>query len=461
MGEKKITITQTTVVYGILALIFGYFCAALYFDTIFCANTTINGIDVSFKSVSEVQRMLEAGQEPYVLELQTIDGITERISGASFVFTYSFENVQNLKAEQMGWTWLPKLFTQTDYSFEPTWSFDTEKLTAQIGRLYCMNRKMTAPVNASLTIDANTFKLVEEKSGNTLKTEKMQEVLVNAVDSCEASVDLVTAQCYETPEITLASEEITKVLEEVDALCEAEITYDFRGEKEVIGLEQIRSWVRRDENGKLYVSWNAAHNYLKKLAEKYDTIYSHRQFKNSWGDMITLEPGNYGWEMATYTETNQIMEDIANHRTVMREPVYNMTPYDYLKPDSPDDIGDTYVEIDLSSQHMWYYLDGKLFLETPITSGTLYAGMGTPAGVYYIYNRLQNTILVGDNYRTRVNYWMQVNGGIGIHDSLWRTRYGGTEYLYDGSHGCINTPYWAVESLFWNVNVGTPVVLYY
>jgi lipoprotein-anchoring transpeptidase ErfK/SrfK len=109
----------------------------------------------------------------------------------------------------------------------------------------------------------------------------------------------------------------------------------------------------------------------------------------------------------------------------------------------------------------WYYLDGELFLETPITSGTMYNGWGTPAGVYFIYNRLQNVTLVGDDYRTPVNYWMQVNGGIGIHDSLWRYAYGGTEYLYNGSHGCINTPYNAVESLFWNIEVGVPVVIYY
>lgn len=460
MGEKKFTVTPAMIVSSLLALFVGYFCIAFYFDTVFCANTTINGIDVSFKKVSEVQKLFEGKQEPYVLEVRTIDGMSERVSGASFELCYSFDGIRELKEQQMGWMWFPKLFLHTAYDFEPKWTFNEAKLEAQIGRLYCMNRKMTAPENASLTIDENTFKLVEEKMGNTLKTDKVIETLLKAVSLGERKIDLVSADCYEKPEITLASEEISKVLDTVDALCDAEITYDFRGEKEVIGLETIRSWVRRDESGKLYVSWNAANAYLCKLAEKYDTINAHRKFKNSWGDTITLEPGNYGWEMATYIETNQIIDDVANHCTVTREPAYSMTPYNGLKPDSPDDIGDTYVEIDLSSQHMWYYLDGKLFLETPITSGTLYKGLGTPAGVYYINSRKQNTVLVGEDYRTPVNYWMQVNGGIGIHDSLWRTRYGGTEYLYDGSHGCINTPYWAVESLFWNVTVGTPVIFY-
>lgn len=459
MDGKKIAAMTAGSVFCFLMIC--YFGIAFYFDHVFCANTYINGVDVSMKDALEVQKMFEDKQEPYVLKVTTIDGMTEKISGTSIGFTYCFDGISELKKGEMGWMWPFKLFTRTAYTFEPTWEFDTERLEALVCRLHCMTQKMTAPSNASLTIDANSFKLVEEVWGNTLKAAKVQRALAESIHAGDCEIDLKAADCYEKPTVTVESKEIQDVLKKVDALCDAEITYDFRGEKEVIGLEQIRQWVRRGRDGELYVSWDAANSYLRKLAEKYDTIYSYRKFKNSWGNVITLQPGNYGWQMATYTETNQILDDIANHKVVTREPVYNMTPYDYLNPDSPDDIGNTYVEIDLSSQHMWYYLNGQLFLETPITSGTMYTGMGTPAGVYYIYNRLQNVTLVGDDYRTPVNFWMQVNGGIGIHDSLWRSRYGGTEYLRDGSHGCINTPYWAVESLFWNVTVGTPVILYY
>ena len=119
------------------------------------------------------------------------------------------------------------------------------------------------------------------------------------------------------------------------------------------------------------------------------------------------------------------------------------------------------MEIDLSGQYIWYYKNGEVLVSTPITSGTMNTGHGTPSGVYFINCRSQNTILVGEDYRTPVNFWMQVVGGVGIHDSLWRSVYGGTEYLNAGSHGCINTPYDAVSSIFWNIEVGTPVIMYY
>lgn len=459
MERKKIGIT---IAGSILSLLFiCYFGIAFYFDQVFCPNTSINGMDVSMQKVSDVVAAMEDSQKVYQLRVVSIDGKMEIISGTSIDHTYHYDGIWDLKKSEMGWQWPVKLFARTEYSFEPTWEYDAKKLNSRISWLTCMKQEMVAPTNASLTIDENSFTLIEETLGNTLKDSVTRLVIAQAIDEGAQELNLAEADCYIKPEITMESKEIQDLLKEVDALCQAEITYDFRGEKEVIGTERIRTWVRRDSDGNLYVSWDGANEYLRELAYKYDTVGAYREFKNSWGNIITLRPGNYGYSMNVYSETNLILDDIANHRVVEREPSYYMTPYDNLDPNSPDDIGDTYVEIDLSSQHMWYYLDGELFLETPITSGTLYKGWGTPAGVYYIYNRLQNVTLVGDDYRTPVNYWMQVNGGIGIHDSLWRYVYGGTEYLYNGSHGCINTPYWAVESLFWNVEVGVPVVMYY
>ena len=53
-----------------------------------------------------------------------------------------------------------------------------------------------------------------------------------------------------------------------------------------------------------------------------------------------------------------------------------------------------------------------------------------------------------------------MDNGICIHDSSWRGEYGGDIWLYDGSHGCINTPYYAVQKLYNNVWTGVPVIIY-
>ena len=100
-------------------------------------------------------------------------------------------------------------------------------------------------------------------------------------------------------------------------------------------------------------------------------------------------------------------------------------------------------------------------MDTDVTTGTMSTGHATPAGVFYIENRLRDTELKGEDYLTKVSYWMQVYLGIGIHDAVWRSDFGKDYYLTDGSHGCINTPYDKVQLLFDNVVVGTPVIMYY
>lgn len=125
------------------------------------------------------------------------------------------------------------------------------------------------------------------------------------------------------------------------------------------------------------------------------------------------------------------------------------------------DVGDTYIEISLDEQHMWFYKDGKLIVSTDVVTGYKNAH-DTPTGLYYIINKASPAELVGDTWDVWVDYWLGVTyDGIGIHDSTWRTSgYGGNIYTYDGSHGCINTPYDAVKKIYDNCKENTPVVIY-
>lgn len=124
-------------------------------------------------------------------------------------------------------------------------------------------------------------------------------------------------------------------------------------------------------------------------------------------------------------------------------------------------VGDTYIEISLDEQHMWYYKNGELIVSTDVVTGYKNAH-DTPTGLYYIINKASPAELVGETWDVWVNFWLGVTyDGIGIHDSTWRTGgYGGNIYTYDGSHGCINTPYDAVKKIYENCKENTPVVIY-
>lgn len=125
-------------------------------------------------------------------------------------------------------------------------------------------------------------------------------------------------------------------------------------------------------------------------------------------------------------------------------------------------IGDTYIEISIKQQRMWYYIDDKLYVETPVVTGNVGA-WSTPTGAHKIWQRSSPATLTGPTWSSYVNYWMAFTyGGCGIHDASWRSssEFGGTTYMGNGSHGCVNTPYNAVKKIYGKAKVGTHVIIY-
>ena len=121
--------------------------------------------------------------------------------------------------------------------------------------------------------------------------------------------------------------------------------------------------------------------------------------------------------------------------------------------------GSTYVEVCLAQQHMWVYKNGRQIASTDVVTGNQ-GSADTPTGYYSIYSKTRSTYLVGPGYRSYVDYWMPFYGGYGIHDSSWRSSYGGTIYKGNGSHGCVNTPKSSMTTIYQNIPTGTPVIIY-
>ena len=100
-------------------------------------------------------------------------------------------------------------------------------------------------------------------------------------------------------------------------------------------------------------------------------------------------------------------------------------------------------------------------METDVVTGNTSKKWGTPEGIYSVYAKQKNRILRGTGYASFVNYWMPVNGNIGIHDASWRSTFGGEIYKKSGSHGCINTPYQKMKEIYDTVEIGIPVIMFY
>ena len=124
------------------------------------------------------------------------------------------------------------------------------------------------------------------------------------------------------------------------------------------------------------------------------------------------------------------------------------------------EVGNTYIEVSLDDQHMWYIVDGDVYLESDCVTGN-YKSMDTPKGYFEIHGKASPCTLKGDDYVSYVTYWMPfIGGGWGLHDATWRSSFGGNIYKGDGSHGCVNLPYDTAKKLYAHTEEGTPVIVY-
>lgn len=130
----------------------------------------------------------------------------------------------------------------------------------------------------------------------------------------------------------------------------------------------------------------------------------------------------------------------------------------YINKEYTETLTGKFVVVDISAQTLTLYDGNTIILETPVVTGDK-DKYDTPTGKFEIRKKDTDTYLVGPGYRTHVDYWMPFNGGIGLHDADWRSKFGGNIYVNNGSHGCVNIPPKYADDVFENVKKGTKVLV--
>lgn len=247
-----------------------------------------------------------------------------------------------------------------------------------------------------------------------------------------------------------------QTLNTINRYVSTEITYDWNGQVEIVDGNLIHDWLSTEGN-KVLIDAEAVRAYVELLAKRNDTYGKNRSFQTTSGNVLSLRSGAYGWKTDVEAETQALLEEIKKGKTRNKEPVYQSKGY--VK--GLNDIGSSYVEINLSTQHLFLYEKGIIIFEADFVSGNMANGSTTPAGVFGLTYKTTEATLQGEDYESFVHYWMPFNGNIGMHDATWRTEFGGDIYLTNGSHGCVNLPLESAAFLYNYLREGFPVVCYY
>lgn len=456
---KKAKKIMLGVLIGYVALlVIAYGIGVFYYSSRFLSGTEINGMDCSGKTVEEVENNMESQIASYQLVLKERGDKSEAVSASQISMEYiSDGKIQELKEQQNPFTWFLAFARQQDYTLSATTSYDETALNGAVDALDCFKEEnIVQPVDAHLEVQDGQYVIVEETQGTALDSDKVKEAVKNAIDSGETLLDLDQAGCYIEPTVLSTDENLAKQRDEGNKLLTVTVTISFSDRQEVINGDVMKDWLTTNEEGNVDLDREKVREYVQQLQYKYDTFGSSRQFTTSSGQTITVSGGDYGWLIAPNDTTTKIIDTIKSGQSQTIEPEYTYTGYCR----DTNDIGNTYVEISLDQQHMWFYKDGQLIVDTDVVTGCHNKGWDTHTGVYAIMYKERDATLVGEGYNSAVSYWMPFYANVGIHDASWRSSFGGSIYLNNGSHGCVNTPTENAATIYNNIEKGVPVVVY-
>ena len=268
--------------------------------------------------------------------------------------------------------------------------------------------------------------------------------------------------------MTSEDEKMVKQVQQLNQYVGASITYVLpQGNKVLDGTTMIE-WLDKDEDGNYTrddeVFDKKLKEFVTELAEETDTLGGTMDFKSTYGTVVSVKTVDVGWKIDQTKELETLKANIENGECLEREPEYKSR----MTSAENGGFGNTYIEVDLTSQHVYFYKEGKVVWSSDCVSGKMTKDRYTPSGVYLLDYKTTDRDLKGEklpngeySYVSHVDYWMPFYGGYGFHDASWRSKFGGSIYNYSGSHGCINLPKSKAGTLYDLIDKEVPIVIFY
>ena len=445
----------------LIVLALAYVAAAFYMTEHFFPFTKINGVDVSLMNVDRAKSALESSIRNYKLGIEDPRYDTEYVDvSAAGIEVKSLEAVDSLREAQNPCLWGTSLYSPEEYTVEDMFEADRDGLFEAVSELSSVKAgRGNRPINAYVyyDMDKGQFEIKAERYGEYIDPEVLTDVLLTTAARHGEVHNIPEMGGYAQPKVLKTDEKLSSDRDALNGYLDAEITYDLGSKSFTLDKGMYHDWLYVRDDGVVDLSEMKLRNYVESMAAKYDTYGDERNITTSYGTTVTLKSKNYGWKIDQLSEMERVSNDILDHHVVTRDFEYEQVAASHDNVD----LGNSYVEINLTRQHLFLYKDGVRLLDTDVVTGNLRTGCKTPGGIYKINFMNRDRYLTGDTYRTFVHYWMPFNKGIGLHDATWRSQFGGEIYKTSGSHGCVNMPLEMAQAVYEAVEPGYMVICYW
>lgn len=456
----------------VLVLLIVYLAGMLYYNDKFLNGTMVNGSDVGGMTLQKANDQLSKKVNGQSLKLIFNDGQSEVLQSAQLGVSYNKDNSLNqLMKNQNKWAWFIGFFKNEKNTLTDLIQISDENLTNGIASMeHAKEENQIAPTDAYIQYKDGSFSIIEETLGSKFNIEELVKNIKVALSKGKQQLDVTKANGYVKPHVYKDDQDLNNQLKAANEYCLSAITYTTPKGKEIaLDGSTLITWLSKQDDGSYTKDESVFKEkltaFVKELASQYNSIGATRTFTGKDGQSHTVSGGTYGFRVSTDSEVSALLKMINENKSENnRIPEHT----GQLPSGENGGLGTTYLEINITKQHLWFVKDGSVVLESDFVSGKESDPTRlTPSGTYYIYNKERNRVLRGTKqpngkyeYESPVSYWMPFNKGIGLHDASWRSTFGRDIYINSGSHGCINLPTGFAGSLYSQIYVNLPVVVY-
>lgn len=432
----------------------------------FVVGTIINGVPVSGMTTADAEAYIEGYfNGGYTLEIEDTEGVREAITDTSIGYTVDVTgDLEAILKEENDGGRVSGPGVEHRYTVDAELKYDEAALRALLENMaFVKNASPTSDAYITPYEEGKAFSIVLEVQGTEIDMDKLMAAVKDALNSQTRLLKVENLDCYKTIQVTADNADLNQMCANLNRYKDINITYVFGDQQEILpGLEAVK-WIDGVSGSTVQVNQQKVAEYVKYLADKYDTYGKPHTFISTSGRQVSVN-GDYGWQINQAEEAVALTRMVQNGTNQTREPAYSRT----AASRTGNDFGTTYVEVDMGLQHIYMYENGTLIAEAPIVTGNVAKGWTTPEGLYTLYYKERDRVLRGPkradgtySYESPVSYWMPFNGGIGLHDASWRGKFGGEIYKNNGSHGCINIPPKTAAVIYEHVYKGIPILCFY
>ncbi len=458
--------TAKVIVLFVLFILFTYTAIGyVKYNGRFLPGTIIGGTDFSGMNTEDVCSYYSDKINNYTLNIKNNGYIIDKMSADKISLQLSYKAkwyFAGLIKKQANIKWLPALLGEKDIydlNYMDIMSYNVHKLNFFIADSVGYNLPVTVKSRqGSIYYNGNNFEIVPPVASDQIEPATYIQRIYNAVQYLKPEMVIEDSDCYVknelTPEIEKKLEKACKTAENFFNSINMNIRlkdYDYNFNTEI-----INSIYNIDADYNFICNEKTIDNGIDAIKNRYNNIGAERNFITSHGTEVTVKGGDYG----TYIDISTLRKNVKSAVLYNKDVDTDIKFKRHTLNGSTGDIGNTYVEIDLTNQYLYMYIDGKLVKDCPVVTG-LPGSRATPQGIYRLKAKAMDVPLVGDTYVTPVKYWMPFNGGIGMHDAVWQSYFGGDRYKRKGSHGCVNLSMSDAKEIYNYAEVNMPVVCYY